>query len=103
MNKKGKLSSLLFIGLITISLLSLLMMDYQVRRANDITGAYSVSGAAAYTSENLLAGAIILGAVIFVLATFVIAKIRKSRLVSTMPLSKINDEIKHIEERLKGH
>jgi hypothetical protein len=77
-------------------------MDYQLKRANDITGAYLGSGVSAYAAENTLAGAVIIGVIIFVLVTFTVTKIRKSRLVSTMPLARINNEIKQIDERLKG-
>jgi hypothetical protein len=102
LNKSGKLATLLFIGVIILPLLGLLIMDYQLKRSNDLTGAYLGSGIAAYASENMLAGAVIIGFVVFLIVTFTINKIRKSRLISTMPLAKIDEEIKKIDERLKG-
>jgi hypothetical protein len=100
MDKKGRLANLLFLGVVALPLLGLLIMDYQLKRANDITGAYLMSGATAYASENLLAGAVVIGAMVFLLAMFTVTKVRKSRLISTMPLAKINDEIDKIDDRL---
>jgi cytosine/uracil/thiamine/allantoin permease len=101
MDKRGKLAHLLFIGVMLLPLLGLLIMDYQVRRANDLTGAYVAAGPYTYASENLLAGAIILGVIVFVIVTFTATKLQKAKIVSTMPLAKINQEIKSIDEKLK--
>ncbi|MBN1544656.1 hypothetical protein JW898_04290 [Candidatus Woesearchaeota archaeon] len=100
-NKRGKLSTLLFIGAVILPLLGLLIMDYQLKQANDITGAYLVSGPSAYASENLLAGAVVLGVIVSVLVGLSVNRIRKARVISTMPLAKINDEIQSIDEHLK--
>jgi hypothetical protein len=96
------MSTLIVLGIIVISLLGLLIMDYQLRKATDITGAYLESGSTAYISENMLTGAVVFSFIVFLLAVFTFAKVRKSRLISTMPLAKINDEIKKIDEHLKG-
>lgn len=102
MDKCAKLSTVIVLGIIVMSLLALLIMDYQLRRATDITGAYLEAGTTAYVSENMVASAIVFSLVLFILAVFVVAKVRKSRLISTMPLAKINQEIKKIDEHLKG-
>ncbi len=101
MDKKGKLSTLLFIGVTILPLLGLLIMDYQVRRANDITGAYLAAGPAAYAADNMVAGAVALGALVLALVLFTVSRVRKSRLVTTMPLSRINKDIDDIDQRLK--
>lgn len=101
-NKKARLGSVLFAFVILLPLLGLMIMDYQLKKANDITGAYLESPVEAYASENLLAGAVVIGAVAFLLVGFIVSKLRKSRLISTMPLARINDEIENIEGRLKN-
>lgn len=101
--KSGKLATFLFIGVVILPLLGLLIMDYQLKRANDITGAYLVSGASAYASENLVAGAVILGVMVFLLMAVTVNKVRKARMISTMPLAKINEEIERIDDHLKRH
>ena len=100
MDKKGKLSTLLFIGVTILPLLGLLIMDYQLKQANDITGAYVVGGPATYAAENLMAGAVILGVIALIAVVFAVGKLHKSKLISTMPLAKINEDIKEIDERL---
>ena len=102
MDKKGKLSTLIFIGIIVLALLGLLIMDYQLEKATDITGAYLGSGTSAYISQNMLTAAVVLGLIVFSLVIFTFGKVRKSRLISTMPLAKINDEIKKIDDQLRG-
>ncbi|MBW2972379.1 hypothetical protein KY359_05060 [Candidatus Woesearchaeota archaeon] len=97
------MATFLFIGVVILPLLGLLIMDYQLKRANDITGAYLVSGASAYASENLVAGAVILGVMVFLLMAVTVNKVRKARMISTMPLAKINEEIERIDDHLKRH
>ncbi len=101
MDKKGKLSTLLFIGVTILPLLGLLIMDYQLKQANDITGAYIAGGPAVYAAENLMAGAVILGVIAFIGIVFAVGKIHQSKIISTMPLAKINNEIKAIDAKLK--
>jgi len=100
-NKRGKLATLLFVGVTIIPLLGLLIMDYQLKQANDITGAYIASGPAAYAAENFMGGIMVLCLLVIVVAVYTVGRIRHSRLVSTMPLAKINEEIGKIDEHLK--
>ena len=98
--KKGRLGSLLFMMVIVLPLVGLLIMDYQLKAANDITGAYAAGGPVAYASDNLLAGAIVLGVLVCIILVFTVGNIKKKKFVATMPLRRINDQIKDIDEKL---
>jgi hypothetical protein len=100
--KSGKLASVLFVVVMLLPLLGLMIMDYQTRVANDITGAYSVSAGSAYLSENILAGAVLVGVLVAALVLFTVGRVRKARMVHTMPLAKINEEIRKIDDHIKG-
>jgi len=101
MDKKGKLATLLFIGVTILPLLGLLIMDYQLKRANDLTGAYIAGGASAYAADSVSFGVVILAVLAFVVVLLIFSKVRHSTLISTMPLAKINKDIKDIDEKLK--
>lgn len=100
MDKKGKFASLLFTVLIVLPLLGLLMMDYQVRKANDITGAYldSPTGNSPYATPY--AAFLVLLAVVSVIFVLAAGKWVKSRRVSTPSLSKINDDIGKVDKMI---
>ena len=100
-NKRGKLSTLLVVCVFILPILGLLIMDYQVKRANDITGAYLSGGVAAYAYENMLAGFVVAGMVVITVLALIVVKVRNSRLISTMPLARINQEIEKIDEHLR--
>jgi cytosine/uracil/thiamine/allantoin permease len=100
-DKRGKLATLLFIGVTILPLLGLMMMDYQLRKANDITGAYLVSGPGAYAAENIVGALIVICLLVAIVAVYAVGRVKHSKLVSTMPLAKINSEISRIDEHLK--
>ena len=101
-NKKGRLATVLFVGVMLLPLVGLLIMDYQVKRANDLTGRYLLEGGQAYVADNMLATVIIIAVFAVLLATVVAGKIRSSRAIKTHHLAKINEDIKQIDERLKS-
>ncbi len=87
-----------FASILLLPMLALAMMDYQVRRANDITGSLIGIGE---SSEGILAGAVLLGIIVAMLTAFVVFKIKDARLVASMPHSRMSEEIKKIDEHLK--
>lgn len=101
MDKKGKFASLLFVVLIVLPLLGLLIMDYQLKKANDITGAYidSPTGNSPYATTYF--AFLMMVGVVSVLVVIVLGKWRKSRIVVNPPLSKINEEIEEVDKMLK--
>jgi len=96
--KSGKLDILVFTAILVLPLLGLAIMDYQLKVANDITGAYSLDSS---SYESTLAGAVIVGVIVFTVAVFTYNRIRKAKVVSTMPHSAIDAEIQKINENLK--
>lgn len=100
MDKKGKLSTLLVIGIFLLPILGLLMMDYQLKKANDITGAYLADGSAAYAYENMMASIVVGSMLVITILALIVVKVHSSRLIRTAPLAKINDEIKKIDEQI---
>lgn len=99
-DKTGKLATMLMVGILVLPLLGLLIMDYQLTRANDITGAYLSEGTAAYAYENMVAGITVVGMMVVTALALIVVKVRHSRMISTTPLAKINAEIKSIDDKL---
>jgi hypothetical protein len=96
LGKHAKLASFLFVGVFLLPLMGLLIMDYQVKKANDITGSY-LYGAGNY--DHALAGVVLFGIVVIVLALATITRLRKAR--EHKPEVKIDERIKRIDEELK--
>ena len=99
-DKSGKLATLIVIGVLVLPLLGLLIMDYQLSKANDITGAYLSEGTAAYAYENMVAGITVMGMMLVTVLALIVVKVRHSKMISTTPLAKINAEIKSIDSKL---
>jgi cytosine/uracil/thiamine/allantoin permease len=100
MDKSARLASFLFIGVILLPLIGLMMMDYQLKKANDITGEFAIDNARGAVYGTLAGVAIIAGICIFTIATFVIGKLR-NRKITTPSLVEINEEIGRIDQHLK--
>jgi uncharacterized protein YqgC (DUF456 family) len=100
MNKSGKFASILFAGVILLPLIALMIMDYQLKKANDITGEFAAAPAQGAVYGTFASVAIIAGICVFTIATFVMNRIRNQK-ISTPPLAKINDEIGQIDQHLK--
>lgn len=99
LNKKGLFATWIFVSLMLIPILALLIMDHQVRVANDLTGAYI--DVAPDAEGSLFAAAILFGVCAFFVVSFIVSRMKKSKFVSTMPLARINDEIDKIEEHMR--
>ncbi|MFH1064500.1 MAG: hypothetical protein V1729_05445 [Candidatus Woesearchaeota archaeon] len=99
MDKKGLFATWIFVSLMLIPILALLIMDYQVKVANDITGAYI--GASPSVEGSIFAGAVLLGVCVFFLVSFIASRLKKSKFVSSMPLAQINKEIDKIHEHMQ--
>ncbi len=99
-NKSGRLSTVIFVGVILLPLLGLLIMDYQLKRANDVTGAFSAAGAS--SNNGFFAGvAIVASLAIYAVLSFGVFRWGRSKEISTPPLEKINNEIDTIDKHLK--
>jgi len=99
-DKSAKLASFLFIGIFALPILGLLIMDYQVKRANDITGSYVQYDGTNY--DHALAGVLIVGIGVIIFTVFTMAHAKKVRSVTHEGLSGgINDKIREIDEELK--
>lgn len=101
MDKIGKLSTLIVIAIFLLPIIGLLIMDYQLKKANDITGAYLAEDSEAYAFENMLASIVVGAMVVVTLLALVVVRVRHSRMISTTPLAKINREIDSIDDQLK--
>jgi len=99
--KKGKLATLLFVGVFTLPLLGLLIMDYQVRVANDLTGNAIMSPGA--ESSGMLVAAVVLGLIVAVLVVAAARWVKHSRFVRSLPMSRVNEEIRRIEDHMRMH
>ena len=93
-----KVSTLLFIGIVALPLLGLLIMNHQLTVANDITGAFI--GAPEISDSNMVLSVGIVGMFVILLILYTATRIKHMKMVKTMPLAKINEEIKKIEEHL---
>ena len=102
MDKSGKVATLMFIVLMILPLLALLMMDYQVRMANDITGAFIGTDSDMYSAENMMTAGLVLGFILLAVFVFVSGRLKDSRLMSSMPHARMNKHIKSIDEHLKN-
>ncbi len=100
-DKKARFASVLFMFVIVLPLLGLMIMDYQLKKANDITGAYLMAPMDAYASEFSTAIFVLAVMGIGSLFVFGMGKWRKSQKIFTRSLVKINDEISNIEKKLE--
>ena len=100
-DKKARFASVLFMFVIVLPLLGLMIMDYQLKKANDITGAYLVSPMEAYASEFSTALFVIAVFGVGSLLVFGLGKMRKSQIITTAPLERINEDISDIEKKLE--
>ncbi len=99
LNKKGLFATWIFVSLMLIPILALMIMDYQVRVSNDLTGAYI--GAAPSVEGSIFAAAVLFGVCTFFLVSFIASRLKKSKFVSSMPLAQINREIDRIHEHMQ--
>jgi cytosine/uracil/thiamine/allantoin permease len=102
-NKSARLSTIIFVGVFLLPLIGLLIMDYQVKKANDITGAYAYNTGSSY--DPVLAGVIMAGIGVAIFAVFTVARFRKARSgvqsgASTVP-NDINAKIGKIDDELR--
>jgi hypothetical protein len=100
-DKSAKLATFLFMGIFALPILGLLIMDYQVKQANDITGSYGISDGANY--DHALAGVLIVGIGVIVFTVFTMAHAKKVRSADVNKGSSvmIDDKIRKIDEELK--
>ena len=105
-NKSARLSTIIFIGVFLLPLIGLMIMDFQLKKANDITGAYAFNTGASY--DPVLAGVIIAGMGVMIFTVFTIARLRRVKSdVKSGPSSMssssndINAKISKIDEELK--
>jgi hypothetical protein len=98
LNRKGRLSSFLFAGLLLLPLMGLMFMDYEVKTANDVTGAYVYSYDAVEGSK--IGGMFLLGLAVVGVIIFAVRRSRASSAAKFQDLAKINDNIKRVESEL---
>ncbi len=97
MNKKGRWSSVVFVVIMALPLLGLLIMNYQVEEANQLTGMASNQQTIGVSVPTLIIVVIALTAS----AVISVYEIRKSNRVKTRSLADINKDISKLEEQIK--
>lgn len=78
MDKKGRFATLLFVLVILLPLLGVLIMDYQLTRANDITGASALTASIPFDSARMISAIVSVVVVVAALSVFLISKVIKS-------------------------
>jgi hypothetical protein len=83
MDKKGRYSTLLFVLVILLPLLGVLIMDYQLTKANDITGASAFTDSIPFDSTRMISTVVSVVVVVVALSIFLITKVVKPRKTSS--------------------
>ena len=98
MNKKGKLASTIFLIILLLPLMGLMIMDSQLKEANNITG--MVVKQTEWAPFSLGIG-IIAGSIILLFAVLEVHNYTRSRKIKTRTLAEINKDIDELEKNLK--
>lgn len=96
-DRSGKLASIIAVGLLVLPLLGLLIMDDELKRANDLTGAYISGGA----TGSHVGSYVIVGLGVVALGIISFGAVMKARAIKNRELAQINEEIAELDRKLR--